>query len=390
MARLIVEMRSIAARAQIHYLSDIDLLHPGVSSGFPVGLLFAPLVVWLLREALLRVGRAPRLFSRRGNAYEILLASLAWPPVVVYLFGPCWWQDTFVRLAHYAALNLDRQSALPPIEIFYWGRKYVYSLPWHNGFVLLAVTIPLGTLLLAAIGAWGSWSKPRLEDQTSRSANDSPRALVLSPRALVLYLLLHALTLPCLRMLGIPAHDGIRLMLPATFFLAALAGIGGHVLWRACARARPDRAVQLTSAAITLLMLPGALAIVREHPFELSYYNLLVGGTSGAFRRGLEVTYWYDAVNHQALARMNEALPEHAGLLYHQHVDVIPGWQNDGLLRADIRLGQQEPLEQAYFGLLTHSSKSNPDTRLVFAMRPHRVVARTPACRSTRCTRCVL
>ena len=33
------------------------------------------------------------------------------------------------------------------------------------------------------------------------------------------------------------------------------------------------------------------------HPYELSYYNELIGGPRGAWARGFELTYWYDAFN---------------------------------------------------------------------------------------------
>jgi len=45
-------------------------------------------------------------------------------------------------------------------------------------------------------------------------------------------------------------------------------------------------------AVITLLaVLPGILTIVQLHPYEYVYYNRLVGGTEGAFRR-FEMEYW--------------------------------------------------------------------------------------------------
>ncbi len=44
-----------------------------------------------------------------------------------------------------------------------------------------------------------------------------------------------------------------------------------------------------------------ALALVRIHPYELSYYNELVGGPRGAWQRGFELTYWYDAFTDKVL-----------------------------------------------------------------------------------------
>ena len=54
--------------------------------------------------------------------------------------------------------------------------------------------------------------------------------------ALPWYLALHLATLPLLRMLPTPAHDGVRLLLPTFFFLACFAGIGAVAVADALAR----------------------------------------------------------------------------------------------------------------------------------------------------------
>ena len=55
-----------------------------------------------------------------------------------------------------------------------------------------------------------------------------------------------------------------------------------------------------------LVLAPAAWQLIRVHPFELSYYNELIGGPRGAWRRGFELAYWYDAFNDQTLAEMND------------------------------------------------------------------------------------
>ncbi len=81
------------------------------------------------------------------------------------------------------------------------------ALPWHNGWVLIAITVPLAILATAVIGVvWGI-------TQIGRDR-------------LPLYFLIHFLTFPIIRMFPTPAHDGVRLFLPTFFFLAAFAGWG--------------------------------------------------------------------------------------------------------------------------------------------------------------------
>jgi hypothetical protein len=49
--------------------------------------------------------------------------------------------------------------------------------------------------------------------------------------------------------------------------------------------------IWLRAGLILILLLPGILGIIQLHPYEYTYYNLFVGGTSGAFRQ-YETDYW--------------------------------------------------------------------------------------------------
>ena len=81
-------------------------------------------------------------------ALETWTAILAFAPVVGWLGNPAWWRETLPRLAHYYTLSSNRRGALPDIQIIYFGQIYEYSLPWHNAWVLMGITVPV-TILLA-------------------------------------------------------------------------------------------------------------------------------------------------------------------------------------------------------------------------------------------------
>jgi len=343
----------------VRWLASVDLLEAGAESpAGGAGLILFPAVLWVLRALWIRSKRAPAAIRYGGNLMESLLAALAWSPAFVWILGPCWWTDTLIRMAHYLSLNFQRQGALPDIEIVYWGQKYVYTLPWHNGWVMLAITLPLGTLaMFVGGGIVAALGKTPNEPSLGR------------------FLLINALTLPVLRMLGVPAHDGVRLMMPTMFFIAALAGIGfAWIAARCAALPRPRQwAVLIPMAA--LLLAPGVYGIAWSHPYELSYYNAMVGELAGAQRHGFEVTYWYDPVNRAALERIRETLPAGSTLQHHQHVDVFSDWEAE-VLGPKVRTTAQAPAAQTYVGLLTHGSKSNPTMRLMWGMKPELVAAR--------------
>ena len=108
-----------------------------------------------------------------------------------------------------------------------------------------------------------------------------------------------------------PAHDGVRLFLPTFFFLAAFAGWG--TIWLADVLARtirlPRSLAWLRLALAGAVLGSAAVALVRIHPYELSYYNELVGGPRGAWEKGFELTYWYDAFNGPVLDDLNRRAP---------------------------------------------------------------------------------
>ena len=80
-------------------------------------------------------------------ALETWTAILAFAPVVGWLGNPAWWRETLPRLAHYYTLNTDRRGSLPDIQIIYFGQVYEFSLPWHNAWVLMAITVPVAILV---------------------------------------------------------------------------------------------------------------------------------------------------------------------------------------------------------------------------------------------------
>jgi len=330
-----------------------DVFDHTIRSPIPGAILLAPLLVWLGRRALARLRPRHPVWGAERPALETWTAILAFAPAVGWLGNPAWWREALPRLAHYAMLNSDRRGALPDIRVFYLGRTYLYSLPWHNAWVLIAVTVPAGILIAAIVG---------LIYALGRSRRDR----------LPLYFLVHLATLPALRMLPTPAHDGVRLLLPTFFFLAAFAGWGLIGLADGLARVSRARATWPRGILAGLVLGWSGWQLAAIHPFELSYYNELVGGPAGAWRRGFELSYWYDAFNPRTLAEINARLPRGAAIGFSNDLAQPPTFatlQALGALRGDLDLNP-DGSRFTYKWLLTHDSKANAFTRLLFAMTP--------------------
>ncbi len=323
---------------------------------WPGAILAVPLVIWCARRLLGRLFPKSRVWGVERPALETFTAILAFAPVVGWLGNPAWWRETLPRLAHYYTLSLDRKGTLPDIQILYFGQVYEFSLPWHNGWVLMGITVPAAILGAGVIGLiWG----------LARIRRDR----------LPLYFLIHFLTFPVIRMFPTPAHDGVRLFLPTFFFLAAFAGWGTVAVADLLERAG-RRSSRLARPALAALVLgSAAVALIRIHPYELSYYNELIGGPRGAWERGFELSYWYDAFNDRVIDDLNRRLPPRAQVdflneLTKTSVGVFQDLQNLGILRGDIVLGGIDPDTFPYIWLLTQDSKATAMTRLFFAMRP--------------------
>jgi hypothetical protein len=333
-----------------------DLFKP-VPSDWPGAILAIPMAIWVVRRVLGRLFRGSKVWGVERPALETWTAILAFAPVIAWLGNPAWWRETLPRLAHYYMLTTDRSGVLPSIQILYFGQLYTYSLPWHNAFVLTAITVPVAILVAAAVGlVWG--------------------LLRIRRDRLPLYFLVHLLALPVVRMFPTPAHDGVRLFLPTFFFLAAFAAWGANRLAEILAKVirRPGSLPWIQAAMAGAVLGPSAVALYRIHPYELSYYNELIGGPRGAWERGFELSYWYDAFNNRVIEDLNQLLPRNAQIDFLNEntksaVPVFQDQQNLGILRGDIVL-VRTALPFPYVWLLTHDSKAAPFTRLLFGMRP--------------------
>jgi 4-amino-4-deoxy-L-arabinose transferase-like glycosyltransferase len=217
-------------------------------------------------------------FYRDRRAARTLLLGGVVAAVVVYALNPTWWADPVRGVRVFLESNLTRDRLLP-IPTVFLGRLYLFSLPWYNTLVWTAIVVPPATLGLALVGI-GRVLAGRLRDRVG--------TLLLGCWAF--FMVLRALP-------NAPGHDGERLFLAAFVFVACLAGVGlatiGSWLHRV---AGPWLARTLAVAILAAAVTAGARSTWQYHPLQLSYYNILIGGLSGATRAGMEPTYYWDAV----------------------------------------------------------------------------------------------
>ena len=196
---------------------------------------------------------------------------------VTFFAGWPWlWPEPWTRLREYLGTSTDRAA----LHVYYLGRVWSdQQVPWHYAWLMFVATMPLGLLVLGALGAWegrGRWiARPRFAGVALGGVG-----------------ILIVFSLP-----GVPVYDGVRLFLMVPALWAFVVGIGVARLAASVQAMWQWGNPRLPDATLAVLLLVQGIGIVALHPFYLSHYSLLVGSLPGAMRLGFEATYWGDAIN---------------------------------------------------------------------------------------------
>ncbi|RUL88739.1 ArnT family glycosyltransferase [Tautonia sociabilis] len=281
---------------------------------------------WLLPPLVLGYALA-RLPTRKA-----IVGMTVWGAVGlgVFVLGWPWlWHDSVDRLTRFMSTSVDRQ----PLRVLYFGRVFQdNALPWHYPWFYFAATVPVGLQAMGLVG---------LARGLRRSRSEPFPALL--GGAILLFLLLFSTRAP--------VYDGERLFLLVFPSWALLIGLGFRSVWQAAGWA-------WMRALLVLLLVGQGTGVVRMHPFQLSYYNALVGGLAGAERLGLELTYWGDAVDRTLLREAERLVPpgeEIALAPTFHHIQPIAA-MTPGLFEKGITLGPEQALGQTPWLILFRRS----------------------------------
>ncbi len=303
------------------------------------GIFFGLALLTKINAVFLPVLLLPWGFLFHGRKALRNAAAMALCGPLIFCAGwPVMWYHPLDALHGYLADKAQRMI----IPVYYLGTVFRDRIaPWHYPFVMLLATTPLPVLAAAAVGLWRHVRT--LRAKWKESAHE----------ALVIWAFLFPIGL--LALPGVPKYDGIRLMLPAYPFLAALAAAGAVAAWDFFARARTGaRSAPLRRQSGTVgqdcptygfagvvavifaawLLLP----VVAFHPYQLCYYGELVGGPWGAAKLGFETAYWDDTFDGKALAWLNRNVPPNGKVAFVAVGDFIwRDYQALGEARRDIR-----------------------------------------------------
>jgi len=298
----------------------------------------------------------------RSRYVNNFFAMVFLSPVVWIATWPWLWHDTAARILQYVYFFAQHQYT----ALYYFGQKYNYGsnlAPWHYPLVQTLLTIPPITLVFILIGTGSAFYKARKKP------------------LLVLFLWGAFFTLLVSSLPSSPKYDGIRLFITSFVFLSLVSGAGFALVSRTCfsmiqkyssripplagVKNAPIRCKAIVSfICLFLLLAGGTWAIIRSHPYSLSYYNIFIGGISGAFKKGLETTYWGEAVNNRVLRELN-ALPKGARIkTLALHEKVFTLHKQWGKLRSDLQINPDPPPFDYHILLVRKGFFARPEWRL--------------------------
>ncbi len=203
--------------------------------------------------AVVFLGRRPDVWRGRHKALGLgLLGAAAVGVTVMVAAWPYLWADPIGRFREH---------------LEYIGFRKDFTRPESLAPVFEAVlfTTPPLFLLLFAVGlvpaAQRAWRRDRL----------AILLLVWAAVPLGRYLLPQAVN-----------FDGVRHFLELFPAMAAIAGLGVAWIGQQLASTVPRYRQQLKAVLLMAALLPGAWQVLRTHPFQIAYWNILTGGYAGA------------------------------------------------------------------------------------------------------------
>ncbi len=292
----------------------------------------------------------------REDGWRVRLPAMPWAfvamailgPLVFYMHWPRIWFDTFERVRWYINFHLTHTHYF----VDYFGQN-LYTPPFPRSFpyVMTLVTVPVGILLAAALGA-GYWWRDhgvfaRLEEWRDAWRERSLPAPIKDARATGALLFINFLfPLALIARPTTPVFGGTKHWIPAMPYLSMLAGFGAVMaarhLWSAygawvdAARQRAVRAA-LSGAAALALVVPAGVQLANNHPYGTSYYNEVLGSHRGAADAKMMRQFWGYASRGVA-DWLNAHAPKNARVWTHNTTRwAWEEYQREGIIRKDLR-----------------------------------------------------
>ncbi len=286
------------------------------------------------------------LFHRptRQTILWMLLYTVLSMAVMLATF-PYLWENPPIRFFQVFQFMSDNPTGL---QVLFDSQLYrAYDLPrrYLPFYLVFTLTEPAWPLFIIGFLAsiWNFIVKPwKLKGR------------IFSPQLATLLLVLLWFIIPLTYILirRPPMYDGMRhalFILPPIFIFA---GLAFDFLFERI------RYLWLNIAITVFLLSPGIFSAIQLHPYEYTYYNSLIGGTSGAFRH-YETDYWLTCYK-DAIQEFDKMVTSPVRLYVHREPEVAAPYASPNVTVLDER-GALNQIQSGDYVLV--NTRSNEDIR---------------------------
>lgn len=344
---------------------------------------FIPHTILMLRHSF-----SPSALKQRLKIAGNLISMAILGPAVFIALWPWLWNDTGKRIEEYVRFHLYHEH----YNIEYFHKNYFSAPhPLHYALVMIIATVPTITLLLFTLGAgerlghlgkrFKHWIAKKSDQNTPSGAEEQNPGDAQNDAAegdLLLFLAAGCALGPFF-LPDTPIFGGTKHWMTAYPFMAILAGRGFELGYQALCRAVEHfspRIQYFAQAGFFACALSAPLAItMHSHPFGISAYVPLVGGTRGGADLGFYRQFWgYTTQNADAYMRANA--PPNGRIYFHD--TAWDSWNRmviEGRVRKDLK-GAGSP-SQADIGLIQyemHMAEVEHNFWMVFGLKPADIV----------------
>lgn len=250
------------------------------------------------------------------DGIKLVLSYFILAPVAAIALWWPFWNDPLGKLLEIPSFYSQNTLNMP---VLFWGKivKSGVNIPWHYPYSYLLITTPLPILISFIVGLVVSINRIFKIRQSFRNSPYGSR-LATPPRWLSVYfskkskfylLLLLWFFLPLLRYFNpkMGAIDGLRHFMEVVYPQSAIAAIG--IVW-VIKKIGRIREVGIVLGVVLALVL--SQNIVHFHPYQTSYFNLLIGGIKGAQGK-FDIDFW-GTPQKEAMFYLNNHAPANSTL----------------------------------------------------------------------------
>jgi hypothetical protein len=260
--------------------------------------------------------------------------------VVMFVTWPFLWGDPATNFFEVFRLMSDNPTNLSVLfggEVYRAGELPRRYLPFMLATTLTEPVLPL-FILGIIIGFLKLFRRSRSSSAQETDSENSWRSLRSSLDigrirndivSLSLVLLWFVILLAYVLLRRPAMYDGLRHFL---FILPPIFIFTGFVFDFLIDHTAPS---WLYAGIVGLILLPGIVGIIRLHPYEYTYYNSWIGGTSGAFRR-YETDYWLTCYK-EAVENLEQALTTPNTLYVHREAYIADTYAGQNITVRDLR-----------------------------------------------------